>query len=479
MLFNSIEFLIFFLAVYILYWIGLKNSLKLQNLLLLVGSYVFYGWSDWRLLSYLIASSAITFFLGIYIEKSANTKHKQWLVYAGMLQGIGGLIFFKYFNFFIISFKEAFHHFGINLNVSTLKLLIPIGISFFTFKTISYLLDVNKGKIEATKDWIVFFTYVAFFPTILSGPIDKARNFIPQLEKPREFDYEKSMEGFKQILWGLFKKVVIANSLGTFVNEVYSNYSSSNSYTLLLASIAYSFQIYTDFSGYSDMAIGLGRLLGFEVTTNFNYPFFAENIAEFWRKWHISLTSWLTEYVFTPLSILFRDYGKFGVIISIIINFIICGIWHGANWTFVLWGFLHGCYFIPLILKGKFNKKKKITKENSFPSFKQILNMLGTFALITFTLVLFRSNTFIDAIAFYKQFILGTVNNPKQYLLKPPRGFIFYYILPLIIIEWHFKINNLFLSFKNIYLNRIFYFIIGLLIFLYIGQQESYIYFKF
>jgi len=478
MVFNSFEFLIFFVIIFFLYWIVGKNSLKIQNIILLLGGYTFYGWSDWRLLSYLIASSTIIFYLGIYIEKTSNEKYKQWLLYLGLAQGIGGLAFFKYFNFFINSLKDAFHQFGISLDVSTLNLLIPIGISFFTFKTISYLLDVNKGKITASKDVVIFFVYVSFFPTILSGPIDRASIFIPQLEKRRVFEYEHAMVGMRQIFWGLFKKVVIADTLSTVVNTVFTGYHNLNFMTLFLGAIVFSVQLYADFCGYSDMAIGISNLIGFNVTPNFNFPFFAENIADFWRRWHMSLTSWLTEYVFTPLSIFFRDYGKFGVIISIIINFVICGIWHGANWTFVLWGLLNGCYFIPLILRGTFNKKKKKTNGGAFKRLKYILNVTGTFILVSLTLILFRSDTISDALGYYRRMFDFNVKNLFQIKVTDINIVNLGYIIALLCVDLWFY--NEVKSFKIPKVIRFGMYLFGCsLILLCLNKKESFIYLKF
>ena len=395
MLFNSFAFLIFFIPFFVLYWFVFNKNLKSQNGILLLGSYVFYSWADWRFSIFLLGVSALNYLLGIYIEK--GTKYKRLLLYIGLLQGIGGLAFFKYYNFFIESFNDVFHLLGLNFNLSTLNIIIPLGISFFTFRTISYIIDVDKGKIEATKDWIVFFNYVSFFPSILSGPIDKAKTFVPQLEKKRTFDYAEATDGMRQILWGLFKKVVIADNCATTVSQIFDNYQSLSGSTLLFGAFLYTFQIYADFSGYSDMAIGFSRLIGFNVSKNFDFPLFSQNIAEFWRKWHISLTSWLTEYVFTPLSINFRDYDKLGLIFAIVINFTICGIWHGANWTYVLFGFLHGCYFIPLILNGTMNKKKKIAKGKWLPSLTEFKNMVLTFTLVMLTFIVFRADTIQQA----------------------------------------------------------------------------------
>ena len=405
MVFNSLVFLIFFSVFFLLYWFVFSKSLKNQNLFLLTAGYIFYAWLDWRFLTILIGTSIIHFILGIYIEKVENARQKKRLVSIGVLIGIGTLVLFKYFNFFIISFREALSTLHVALNLQTLNIIIPVGLSYYTFKTISYLLDVDKGKIKATTDWITFFTYVSFFPCILSGPIDKARTFIPQLEKKREFDYNMGVDGLRQILWGLFKKVVIADNCAPIVDGIFENYHMLPASTLVFGAFFYTFQMYADFSGYSDMAIGLSRMIGFNVTKNFDHPFFSQNIAEFWRKWHISLTSWLTEYVFTPLSIAFRNLGKLGLILAIVINFTICGIWHGANWTYILFGFLHGCYFIPLILRGQLNKKKEIAKDAKLPSPVEIVNILSTFALIMFTFVVFRAEDIGQAIHYYQRIL--------------------------------------------------------------------------
>ncbi len=403
MIFNSLFFLVFFIAFFLLYWFVFDKSVKHQNIILLLGNYTFYAWADWRFLFLLIGVSALNYVLGVYIEK--ETKHKQLLLYIGLLQGIGCLAFFKYYNFFIASFNDAIHSLNVNVNLQTLNIIIPLGISFFTFRTISYILDVDKGKIEATKDWVVFFNYVSFFPSVLSGPIDKAKLFVPQLEKKRDFDSSQAVDGMRQILWGLFKKVLIADNCASFSNQIFENYQTLPASSIILGSFFYTIQVYADFSGYSDMAIGFSRLIGFNVTKNFDFPFFSQNIAEYWRKWHISLTSWLTEYVFTPLSISFRDLGKLGLILAIVINFTIIGIWHGANWTYVLFGFLHGCYFIPLIIKGTMNKKKKIAKEKPLPSINELTNIIGTFILVMLTLVLFRSDTISQAFQYYSSLL--------------------------------------------------------------------------
>ncbi len=400
MVFNSLVFVLFFSVFFAVYW-GIHKNLKLQNLFLLSGSYVFYAYADWRFLSLLVGVSLLNYLLGIFIEKAKSKKQKKYLLNMGLIQGIGGLAFFKYFNFFITSFNDAFNSIGVHLGIQTLHIIVPLGISFFTFRTISYLLDVDKGKVTATKDWVVFFNYVSFFPSVLSGPIDKAITFVPQLERKRTFDYTQATDGLRQILWGLFKKVVIADNCASISSQIFDQYQVLPASSLLMGAFIYTIEIYADFSGYSDMAIGFSRLIGFNISRNFDFPFFSQNIAEFWRKWHISLTSWLTEYVFTPLSIAFRDWGNLGIILAIVINITLMGIWHGANWTFVVFGFLHGCYFIPLILRGSMFKKKTIAKGKRLPNFRESLNMMTTFAIVMFTFIVFKSQTLEQAYHYY------------------------------------------------------------------------------
>lgn len=400
MIFNSLSFLIFFIVFFSLYWFAFSKTIKWQNILILAGSYVFYAFTDWRFLAILIGSSIFNYWVGIGIEKSE--RYRKILLWMGMIQGIGGLIFFKYFNFFVSSFNDLFTALHININFQLLSIIIPVGISFFTFRTMSYLLDIDKRKIKASRNWVNFFVYVAFFPSLLSGPIDKARTFMPQIEKQRVFKYGMAVDGLRQILWGLFKKMVVADNCAVIANDIFSNYQNLPGSSLLMGAFFYTFQMYADFSGYSDMAIGVGKLLGFNIMPNFNAPFFAQNIAEFWRKWHISLTTWLTEYVFTPLSISFRDMGKLGLCLAIVINFTIVGIWHGASWTYVAFGFLHGCYFIPLIINGTMNKKKKVDNSKLFPSLSQTFNIVKTFTLVMLTFVVFRSLTISEAFQYYK-----------------------------------------------------------------------------
>lgn len=435
MLFTSAAFLLFFPIFFSLYWFVFNKHLKLQNLLVLLASYVFYAWGDLRFLPFLIGVSALNYILGIQIEKA--TTYKRALLWIGMLQGIGSLAFFKYFNFFLATINDTASLFGSQTNLQMWNIIIPLGISFFTFRTISYLMDIYNGKAKATTDWIVFFGYVAFFPSILSGPIDKAKPFIAQLEKERKFDYLKTTDGLRQILWGLFKKMVIADNCATAAGIIFGAYETVPASSLMIGAFIYTMQIYADFSGYSDMAIGVSKLFGFDVSKNFNFPYFAQNIADFWRRWHMSLTAWLTEYVFTPLSITFRDYDNLGLIMAIVINFTICGIWHGANWTYILFGFLHGCYFIPLILNGTMNKKKVIAKGRMFPTAQETLNVLGTFTVVMLTFVIFRSATLGEAFSIYgKMFSTSLFSVPVTPMGRFELMKVLAFIIPMLVAEW-------------------------------------------
>jgi len=447
MIFTSFTFIVFFLIFFLLYWLVFSYNVTIQNWAILIANYIFYGWSNYKFLLLLIGCSLFNYFLGIELEKAKSDIKRKILVALGIIQGVGGLAYFKYFNFFILSFKQLFESFGFNTNLQTLNIIVPLGISFFTFRTLSYILDIDKNKIKATKDLVTFLNYVSFFPSILSGPIDKAKSFIPQLEQPRKFKYEKMIDALRQILWGLFKKLVIADYCTLITDEIFNNYETLPHSTLFLGAFLYTIQVYADFSGYSDIAIGIARLLGFEISKNFDFPFFAQNIADFWRRWHISLTSWLTEYVFTPLSIAFRNYGNNGLIFAILINLTLVGIWHGARWNYVLYGFIHGCYFIPLILMGTMNKKSKLQKNKMLPSYKELIRMITTFTIVMLTFIVFRADTIKDAFLFLSRMFqnLTLKNNYVETI-----NFIYwkiglllpFFIILLFIAEWSARFKN-------------------------------------
>jgi len=473
--FISVEFGVFFGLFFALYWFVFNRNLKVQNLLILVGSYFFYAWWDWRFLFLLMASSVLNFFLGIYIEKTENDKHRQFLVFLSLLQGLGGLLLFKYFDFFTASLVDALAVFDISLNINILSLILPLGISFYTFRTISYILDINSGKIEPTRDMVVFCTYVSFFPSLLAGPIDRADLVIPQLQKRRTFDQVQAIEGIRKILGGVFKKVVIADNCSIYVSEIFSNYDELGGITLMLGAFYFIIQIYCDFSGYTDIAIGFSGLIGLRITKNFDFPFFAQNIAEFWQKWHISLTSWLTDYVYTPLSFIFRRYGKKGVILAISINFLLVGLWHGANWTFVVFGLIHGCFFIPLVLRGTMEVKHKIDENNVLPTLKQFLNMVGTFSLVMFTAIVFRADTLTVAV----DYIFQLFSNIPQFELEYANMLLL--LIPLMVVEWYARLGVNVLAHANPVLRRVTYLIVLLLVLdsFYTTDTAQFIYFRF
>lgn len=391
MIFNSLTFLLFFIAVFLIYWFPLKNTTRGQNIFLLLASYFFYGFADWKMLPLLIVATLIFYYLGKAIAGAESEKQGYWLTFVGVALGVGTLLYFKYFNFFIESFVSLFNAVGLHANLHTFNIIMPLGISFFTFRLLSYIIDIYRGKGQPTDDIIAFGTYVAFFPCILSGPIDRPA-FIKQLQAKREFNYDQAVDGCRQILWGLFKKLAVADSCAIYVDQVWGDIPHQSGSTLVLAAILYSFQMYADFSGYSDMAIGVGKLIGFKIADNFKTPFFALNIADYWRRWHITLTSWLTDYVFMPLNIKFRDWDNWGMILAIIINMVLVGLWHGANWTFAVFGLYHGVLFVPLILSGAFMKKSKLqTNRLGLPVVRDCGRMLLTFMLVTIGLILFRA----------------------------------------------------------------------------------------
>jgi D-alanyl-lipoteichoic acid acyltransferase DltB (MBOAT superfamily) len=470
-----------------LYWFVLKGSVKSQNALLLIASYIFMGWLDIRFLLVLIASSIINYFLGIAIANAEdNEKRQTLLVRLGLIFAIGSILFFKSCNFFIESLVNTFAAANIHLNIHTLNLFLPLGISFYSFRAMSYLLDVESGKIKPVKDWLVFFSYMSFFPSSVSGPIDKARDLAPQLEKKRVFDRAMTIDGLRHILWGLFKKVVVADNITAVTTQIFDNYHLFPGSTLLLGAFLYTIELYADFSGYSDMAVGIARLMGLNIVNNFRLPFFSQNVAEFWQKWHISLTVWMTEYVFTPLSFIFRKYGKAGTIIAIIINFILVGLWHKLTWPYILYGFLHGCYFIPLILSGTVNANNIMAKDRWFPTFKEFVKMTGTFTIIMLTLVIFNSDTLTDVIGYYSQLFSKSLFSAPvlpegMRSIKVILTMVFIFIM--FIIEWIGRQQ----PYAFGYIGQTWYapfrwsmyYALIFLIFYFLGREQTFMYFQF
>lgn len=485
MIFNTFPFLLFIIAIFCIYYFVLNENTKRQNILLLIASYFFYGWANWKILPLLIITTIFYYFLGLKIERLKDDKKKNIYTTTGVLFGVGSLTYFKYSNFFITSFAQLFESIGLQTNLHTFDIILPFGISFYTFRLLSYIIDLNRGKYEATTDFVVFATYVAFFPCILSGPIDRPNTLIPQLKSKRIFNYDLAIDGFSQILWGLFKKMVVADNIALVTNEIWENYSLFSGSTLLLGAILYVFQIYADFSGYSDMAIGIAKILGFKVTINFKYPLFALNIADYWRRWHISLTSWLTDYVFMPLNVRWRDWGNLGMIFAIVTNFVLCGLWHGANWTFVLFGLYHGLLFIPLILNGTFAKKTKIhLTKFGMPKIKDFGKMVVTFTLVTFGLIIFRAESINQFINYIKHICSSSILSIPKIIGYNNVTMLFsiVFIIIMITIEWQNKDKEYGLnisSMKYKFARYSIYLFLLILVYYFGADASSFIYFKF
>lgn len=393
MLFNSVEFAIFLPLVFCLYWFVMGNQLRGQNLLIVAASYLFYGWWDWKFLSLIVASSLVDYGLALQLGKTDDEHRRKWLLGASLAFNLGVLAYFKYANFFIEQFITAFSSLGISLHLSTLQFILPVGISFYTFQTLSYTIDVYRKQLEPTRDWVVFFAYVSFFPQLVAGPIERATQLIPQFQTKRSFDYEKAKDGMRQILWGLFKKVVIADSCAVFVEEIFSAHETMAASSLILGAVLFAFQIYCDFSGYSDIAIGTARLFGISLMQNFAFPYFSRNIAEFWRRWHISLSTWFRDYLYIPLGGSRVD-SQWKLVRNIFAIFLVSGFWHGADWKFIVWGGLHALFFLPSILLG-YNRKylEPVAEHRWLPSWREGLNILTTFALVCFAWIFFRADS--------------------------------------------------------------------------------------
>lgn len=400
MLFNSIDFAIFLPLVFLLYWFVFKKHLRLQNLLVVVASYVFYGWWDWRFLSLIFLSSIVDYSAGLGMRRhNESPKARKVLLLLSIAVNLGALGFFKYWNFFQDSFVDAFLMFGMDIQPNSLNIILPVGISFYTFQTLSYTIDVYKRKLEPTKDFIAFLAFVSFFPQLVAGPIERATHLLPQFYVPRKFEYAKAVDGLRQILWGLFAKVVVADNCAEVANLVFNDSDSYSGSTLIIGVIAFSFQIYGDFSGYSHIAIGVSRLFGFDLMQNFATPYFSRDIAEFWRRWHVSLSTWFRDYLYIPLG--GSRVGPRHAVINILAVFLISGLWHGANWTFVVWGGLNAIYFLPLVL---INRHKThidiVAKGKLFPSLRDLLKIGVTYILTLFAWVFFRSETVPQALDF-------------------------------------------------------------------------------
>lgn len=474
MIFNSIEFFIFLPVVFTIYWL-LRNHLRWQNAFVITASYLFYGWWDWRFLILIAFTSVCSWCSGLLIERHRqNGRVAKCVSNVNIVANLLILGIFKYYNFFIVSFAAMFPALG--TDGLLVDIILPVGISFYTFQALSYSIDVYREKIKATHDPIAFLAYVSFFPQLVAGPIERATNLLPQFEKRRTFDYDSAVDGIRQMLWGFFKKLVVADNCAIFVDEVWGNYAYESGSTLWLAAVLFAVQIYGDFSGYSDIAIGSSKLFGIRLMKNFDNPYFSRDIAEFWRRWHISLTTWFRDYIYIPLG--GSRVAMWKVVRNTFVIFLVSGLWHGANWTFVAWGAYHAALFLPLIVLGKNRRYKGIIAEGRFfPSVKDLLQILLTFILVVFGWVLFRSETIGQAASYWSLMVSESLFSVPSLPLK-----VISFSVLMFVVEWIQRGRMHPFDLSGIKFHVVKYACyVGVLAFIFVfgAFRESFIYFQF
>ena len=483
MLFNSLDFAIFLPIIFTLYWITGSKNIKAQNVLITIASYIFYGWWDWRFLGLIFISTVLDYLIGLALSTSNSKLKRKFLLSFSILINLGFLGFFKYYNFFIESFSQAFSFFGLTLNTNSLNIILPVGISFYTFQTLSYSIDVYREKLKPTRDFTAFAAFVCFFPQLVAGPIERAVHLLPQFNVKRKFDLNQASDGLRQILWGLFKKIVIADNCAEYANLIFGTPENYNSSSLIIGAVFFAFQIYGDFSGYSDIAIGTSRLFGFDLKKNFAFPYFSRDIAEFWRRWHISLSTWFRDYLYIPLGGSRGSTGK--KIRNVFIIFLVSGFWHGANWTFIIWGAINALYFLPLMLRNK-NRDNldEIAKEKILPSVFDLISIIKTFALTVFAWIFFRADSLDHAILYIKRiFISAPFSKPNFNLIDSKLYMLLVTAIGIfLVIEWLGRFNNhaLETTFKQRSFRYILYSaIIISIILLAPSNDQTFIYFQF
>ena len=480
MLFNSLDFAIFLPIVFLLYWFVVHKNVRRQNFLIVVASYIFYGWWDWRFLSLILFSTLVDYSMGRALKKENRPVPRKIYLWISILVNLGFLGFFKYYNFFLENFIHAFSVLGMELKANSLNIVLPVGISFYTFQTLSYTIDVYRKKLEPTNDFIAFTAFVSFFPQLVAGPIERATHLLPQFYKKRTFDYAKAVDGMRQILWGLFKKIVIADNCAEYANQIFNNSGEYSGSTLFLGALFFTFQIYGDFSGYSDIAIGTSRLFGFDLMRNFAFPYFSRDIAEFWRRWHISLSTWFRDYLYIPLG--GSRGGTWMKIRNTFIIFLVSGFWHGANWTFIVWGGLNALYFLPLLLVGKNRRNLGIVSQGKLlPNLREAFQMGITFTLTVLAWIFFRANNLGHALRYIRDiFTSAIISIPEVF----PRLVVVLIIL-FIGVEWlqREKEHGLVITAQSKLSNRplrwLTYIGIIIAIFAFGGSQQEFIYFQF
>lgn len=483
MLFNSLSFALFLPVVFVLYWFVAGKSLKYQNVLLLCASYFFYACWDWRFLFLLVFSTLLDYVTGIKMSGAGSAKARKFWFWLSIIVNLGFLGVFKYFNFFAASMAVAMANIGLHVNPWTLKVILPVGISFYTFHGLSYVIDIYKNRIKAERNFIDYSLFVSFFPLLVAGPIERATHLLPQVKKARTFDYYMAADGLRQILWGLFKKAVIADQCSEFANVIFANSSGYTGSTLVLGALFFTFQIYCDFSGYSDMALGIARLFGIDLLRNFAFPYFSRDIAEFWRRWHISLSSWFRDYLYIPLG--GSEGGTWTKVRNTFIIFLVSGFWHGANWTFITWGLLNALYIMPLII---FNKNRVnlqiVAQGRALPSLREFFQILLTFSLTVFAWIFFRATSMSHAFSY-----IGRIFSKSLFIVPQfdaSRVMVFetvILIIVFIIIEWSGRESQYAIAslarFKRKSYRYAFYFSLILMIYLFMGREQQFIYFQF
>lgn len=484
MIFNSIEFVLFLPLVFVAYWFALPGQRNNQNILILVASYVFYGWWDYRFLFLIAFSTILDYSVGLAIDKAKTKQSKKAFLYSSVFLNLGVLGFFKYFNFFAENFARAFSQLGWHVDPFTLNVILPVGISFYTFQTMSYTIDVYKGRIKTATDFIAFASFVSFFPQLVAGPIERASKLLPQFQKDRSFSYPLAVDGMRQILWGFFKKVVIADNCAEIVNPIFAQQELFNGSTLALGAFFFTIQIYADFSGYSDMAIGIARLFGFSLSKNFAFPYFSRSLPEAWTKWHISLTNWFRDYLYLPLALKHKkNRAMLGVLV--VFQFVVIGFWHGANWTFIAWGAFHALFMLPYTLirtkKSKFSGR--IAQGRFFPTRSEAFGMIRVFTITYFSMILFRSASIQNAVRYvggmfsWSLFEFPQVSKFENYYLASILVAVF------LILEWLGREGEYALDILVEKLRPkaryVLYYMLILSVFLFAGMEQEFIYFQF
>lgn len=478
MLFNSINFAIFLPIVFILYWFVTNRSLKAQNFLLLVASYFFYACWDYRFLFLLIFSTLLDYFTGIKMSEARSEGAKKGWFWLSVCINLGFLGVFKYFNFFAGSFADAMGLLGVQVHPWVLQVVLPVGISFYTFHGLSYVIDIYKNRIQPERNFVVYSVFVSFFPLLVAGPIERATHLLPQIKRERVFSYPQAVDGFRQILWGMFKKVVIADNCAYYANLIFNNYQHYSGSTLLMGALFFTFQIYCDFSGYSDIALGTAKLFGIDLLRNFAYPYFSRDIAEFWRRWHISLSSWFRDYLYIPLG---GSKGSTWMKVrNTFIIFLVSGFWHGANWTFIVWGALNALYIMPLVIFNRNRNNLEIVAQGRIlPGLREILQMLVTFTLTTFAWIVFRSENISQAYHYIRGIFSRSLF--KQPELMPIKEIVLISIF--MIIEWMGREQPYAIARLGFRRPRVFrwavYYVILFCIFYFAGTDQQFIYFQF